>query len=209
MGDSYLHVSRCAQPLHGAVDECLRWVDRFGPMACGTTRRVRDFPSGTYSRCRTERRLPRRLKRLHARPVYTDVHINLLIADAHALIREGLRAMFADSDIAVMAEAAVPRDVEPLARDPAVDAVLLSVSWGTFRSEVGIEVLRDIRSERPGLSILMYSVYDWDDLIEKCRQSGANGYLVKGVDDRLLPKAIRAVYNGDFLWPGQRRKWRI
>ena len=75
--------------------------------------------------------------------------------------------------------------------------------------EDGIEILREIRAEHPVLPILVYSVYASISLIEECRQFRANGYLVKGIDDHVLPRAIRAVYAGDSLWADQRQEWRI
>lgn len=135
--------------------------------------------------------------------------IGLMIADDHELIREGLRAMFARGDITVVAEACKPCQVKPLARDPSVGVVLLAVSWGRFHSEDGIELLRDIRVERLELPVLMYSVYESAALIERCRRLHANGYLVKGVDDQLIPGAIRAVCDGNRIWADQRRSWRV
>ena len=135
--------------------------------------------------------------------------IGLLIADRHDLIRDGLRTMFAHSDITVVAEARKPWEVQPLVRDHVINVLLLSVFWGRFRGEDGIQLLREIRVEHPELPILMYSVYDSISLIERCRWLRANGYLVKGVDDQLLPRAIRAVYDGDSAWADQRQEWRI
>lgn len=137
--------------------------------------------------------------------------IGLLIADEHELIREGLRGLVGGTGIEIVGEAAAMQEVKPLAERASVDVLLLAVSWrgSGVPSDHGPELLREIRVARPELPILMYSVYDWISLIERCRQLRANGYLVKGVDDRRIAKAVKAVYRGDHsLWADRRGEWR-
>jgi len=130
--------------------------------------------------------------------------IGLLIADDHELIRAGLRQAFARDGLRVVGEAATAAEARRLALDPAADVLTLDISWmnedESSTDDLGLELLRWIRMARPDISILIYSMHDGHRYIERCRRLGANGYLVKGVDDRLLPSAIYAVYAGEQIW---------
>lgn len=132
--------------------------------------------------------------------------IALLIADDHELVREGLRCTFARTDIVVVAEAATTAEALRCAQDPAVDVLLLDVGWrrGDARSLDGFDLLAEIRASRASLVILMYSIFDNADYVARCRRLGADGYLVKGADDRRLPAAVRAAYAGRPVWPVRR-----
>lgn len=133
--------------------------------------------------------------------------IALLIADDHELVREGLRQTFARTDVAVVAEAATVDEARRLALEPGIDVVLLDVSWcrdETLRAD-GFALLEEILAARAQLPVLMYSIRDGRDCIERCRRLGAAGYLVKGIDDRRLLTAVRAVYGGRQVWPQRLR----
>lgn len=132
--------------------------------------------------------------------------ISLLIADDHELVRQGLRYTFAGTDIEIVAEAATPAEALRRARDPGVDVVLLDVSWwrGVAGGLDGFDLLAEIRALRPRVAVLMYSIFDRVECVERCRRLGGDGYLVKGIDDRRLPAAVRAAYAGRQVWPGQR-----
>jgi DNA-binding NarL/FixJ family response regulator len=130
--------------------------------------------------------------------------IGLLIADDHELIRAGLRQTFARDGLRVVGEAATAEEALRFALDPAADVLVLDISWmnedESSTDDRGLEVLRRIRRARPDIAILIYSMHDGRRYVERCRRLGANGYLVKGVDDRLLPSAIYAVHAGEQIW---------
>jgi DNA-binding NarL/FixJ family response regulator len=73
--------------------------------------------------------------------------------------------------------------------------------------EEGIRLLGDIRDAREDLSIIVYSVCESSHCINRCRQLGANGYLVKGEDDHALVSAVHIVYYGGDVWPDRRKAW--
>lgn len=133
--------------------------------------------------------------------------IGLLIADDHELVRAGLRQTFACSDIALVGEASTLEATRQLARDAPADVVLLDISWPQSERAGGgdgFELLADIRAARAQLPILMYSIHERRDFVERCRRLGANGYLVKGIDDCRLVAAVRTVCDGGQLWPPAR-----
>lgn len=133
--------------------------------------------------------------------------ITLLIIDDHPLVRAGLRQTFASSGVEVVGEAATVAEARRRAREADVDVVLLDIGWvrddETGGADLGFELLSEIRAARPGLPVLMYSIRDSVACVDRCRRLGANGYLVKGIDDRLLVAAVRAVHDGRQVWPNE------
>ncbi len=131
--------------------------------------------------------------------------IALLIADDHHMIRLGLRRMFERNGIVVIAEASTPTEAVHHSLQSRVQTVLLDLSW-TDAQEVtlrtaGLDILLEIRAARPTLPILMYSANSASAAIEACRRVGANGFLVKGVDEHRLVSAVLAVHAGESVWP--------
>lgn len=132
--------------------------------------------------------------------------IALLIADDHPLVREGLRMAFNGTEITIVGEASTVAEALRLGLDQSVEVIMLDISWAKEESAVaddGFELLSIIRRARLDVAVLMYSIHDAPSYINCCRRLDANGYLVKGVDDRLLETAVRAVYAGEEIWPGQ------
>ncbi len=120
--------------------------------------------------------------------------IGLLIADDHAIVREGLKRIAADcGDINVVDEAADAREVlEKMARDD-VDVLLLDVS---MPGPGFIETMRRIRSKRPKLPVLVLSVHPEEQYAIRTLKAGASGYLTKDYSPQELTKAIRQVFSG-------------
>lgn len=137
--------------------------------------------------------------------------IALVIADDHPVMRESLRTAFSVTDIEIIGEAATPSEALEQASDPRVDVLLLDMHWSQGAEQdsedEGIEILQAIRSTRPDLAILMYSAEDSTDCIARCYRLGADGYLVKGVDDARLTSAVRAVDAGTEIWPESLSPW--
>lgn len=151
-----------------------------------------------------------RRRKLRSWRVCTDMSVGLLIADCHEPTREGLRAAFASTRIEVVGEAATPEETLQLVADStSVEVLLLDVEWRRRSINDGVGLLRSVLDLRADLPTLMYSAYSWTQIIDTCRRVGARGYLVKGVDDRLLPEAVRVVHDGDGLWADQRAHWSV
>ncbi len=130
--------------------------------------------------------------------------IALLIADDHELVRAGLRQTFEGSDILIVGEASTASEALNAALDRYVQVLLLDVSWvgsSVVSRTAGIDLLAQIRPARPALPILMYSSEAGPDYVESCRRLGANGYLIKGLDDGQLVTAVCAVHSGKQIWP--------
>ncbi len=120
--------------------------------------------------------------------------IKVLIADDHAIVREGLKQILADTkDIAVAGDAENGNEAIKLARKNAGDVLLLDIS---MPDRSGIEVLKQLRNEFPRLAVLMLSMHREDQYAIRSLKAGAAGYLNKQSAPAELVNAIRQVAAG-------------
>lgn len=120
--------------------------------------------------------------------------IRILIADDHAIVREGLKQILADTrDIVVAGHAENGHDVIRLARSGDADVLLLDIS---MPDKSGIEVLKQIKKECPNLAVLMLSMHREDQYAIRSLKAGAAGYLNKQSAPAELVDAIRQVAAG-------------
>lgn len=122
--------------------------------------------------------------------------IRLLIADDHALVRQGLRRIVADfQDVEVRGEADCGLQVlRELRADPeGYDIVLLDIS---MPDRNGLEVLKQIRREFPRLHVIILTMHAEDELGVRALKGGARGYVSKQSATTELVDAVRAVANG-------------
>jgi two-component system response regulator NreC len=126
--------------------------------------------------------------------------IRVLIADDHALLREGLRALLALSeDIEVVGEAA--DGLEALEKVPELkpDVVIMDIVMPRMN---GLEATRLIRERHPESRVLILSMYDDHEYVVQIIQAGASGYVLKRVVTEDLVRAIHEVHAGEsFLYP--------
>ena len=121
--------------------------------------------------------------------------ILVLIADDHAILRQGLRQILADEeDMTVVGEAANGIEVMQMIRsDYRFDVVLLDIA---MPGRSGIEVLKQIKDEKPNLPVLVLSMHPEDQYAVRLLKAGAAGYLTKESAPELLVQAIRKVAAG-------------
>jgi DNA-binding NarL/FixJ family response regulator len=120
--------------------------------------------------------------------------IRIIIADDHAIVREGLKQILADSgDMVVAGDAENGADAVRLARRGDSDVLLLDIS---MPDRSGIEVLKQIKKEAPGLAVLMLSMHREDQYAIRSLKAGASGYLNKQSAPAELVDAIRLVASG-------------
>jgi two-component system invasion response regulator UvrY len=124
--------------------------------------------------------------------------IKILIADDNQGIRDSLKALLSQTEIQVAAEAGTGREAVSMARDGQFDVILLDIS---MPDGDGFHALRQIKSERPTLAILMHSTCDEAHYVSRSRKMGASGYVIKGGDASHLVGAIRAAAKGEMLVP--------
>jgi two-component system invasion response regulator UvrY len=123
-----------------------------------------------------------------------DGTIKILIADDHAIVREGLKQILADTkDIVVAGDAENGADAIKLVRQGDCDVLLLDIS---MPDRSGIEVLKQIKKEAPKVAVLMLSMHREDQYAIRSLKAGASGYLNKQSAPDQLVDAIRQVAAG-------------
>jgi DNA-binding NarL/FixJ family response regulator len=120
--------------------------------------------------------------------------IRTLVADDHAIVRQGLKQILTDTpDIVVAGEAAHGEEVlDHLAKDP-VDVVLLDI---TMPGRSGFEVLQDIRRRHKSLPVLILSAHPEELYGIRALKAGASGYLMKERAPEEIVSAVRKVAAG-------------
>ena len=120
--------------------------------------------------------------------------IKVLIADDHAIVREGLRQICAGSkDIMVAGNAANGLEAIKLAREGNGDVLLLDI---VLPDRNGIDILKQIRKEQPELPVLILSIHREDQYAIRALKAGAAGFLNKQAAPAELLAAIRQAASG-------------
>jgi len=123
--------------------------------------------------------------------------IRVLIADDHAVVRQGLRTFLAlQDDMEVVADAADGEEAVRAAREHAPDIVLMDLVMPNMD---GVEATRRIASERPATRVIALTSFLEDDKVLPAVRAGAAGYLLKDVGPPELVRAIRTVHGGEAL----------
>src|SRR3989304_10286749 len=121
--------------------------------------------------------------------------IKILIADDHAIVREGLKQILSQTpDMVVVAEASNGQEaLDKLARNN-IDLIVLDIS---MPGKSGLGVLSEIRSKRQELPVLILSMYPGEQYTDRVLKAGASGYLTKDSAPDELIKAIRQISQGE------------
>ena len=120
--------------------------------------------------------------------------IHVLIADDHAIVRQGLKQILSETDDLVVAgEADDGAEALRIARQTRCDVFLLDVS---MPNRNGIDTLKQLKKEFPRLPVLMLSMHPEEHYAVRAIKSGAAGYLTKQSAPGLLVTAIRQVASG-------------
>ncbi len=123
--------------------------------------------------------------------------IRVLLADDHGMVRVGLKAMLAGTEIDIVAEVESGEEAVRYALENDIDVVLLDVR---MPNGDGLYALGRIKLERQSLPILMLSTFDNPTYVARSVALGANGYLLKSCSRDELVRAIRAAANGENVW---------
>ncbi len=121
--------------------------------------------------------------------------IRVLIADDHALIRETLHNILEqEEDFIVAGEAKDGEQAVSLATELSVDVVIMDIGMPKLS---GIEATRRIKNIAPETIVLVLTVFDDSEHVLSILEAGASAYLTKNVISEDIPRAIRAVLNGE------------
>ncbi len=120
--------------------------------------------------------------------------IKILVADDHTIVREGLKQIVGEvGDMMVADEAGNGQEALQKIREGDFDVVLLDIS---MPGRSGLEVLKDIRAERPKLPVLILSMHSEEQYAVRALRAGASGYVTKASAPDELIGAIRKVSRG-------------
>jgi NarL family two-component system response regulator LiaR len=121
--------------------------------------------------------------------------IRVLIADDHAVVREGLRTLIGtEPGMTVIGEAGDGVEAVEMARAYQPDVILLDM---VMPRKDGLEVIREIKGENSDARILILTSFSDDEKVFPAIKSGALGYLLKNASPRTLLSAIRDVHRGE------------
>lgn len=120
--------------------------------------------------------------------------IRILIADDHAVIRQGLRHILAaEPDIEVTGEASTAQELMELARKRTWDVLVLDIS---MPGKSGLEILKELKQRWPNLPVIVFTMHAEEHFGLRAMRAGAAGYLTKDRPPSDLIKAIRKVVAG-------------
>lgn len=121
--------------------------------------------------------------------------IKVMIADDHIMIREGIRQLLEfDGDIEIIAEANDGEECLSILENTIPQVLLLDIN---MPNKNGIEVLKEIRSKKISVKVLILTVHNEIDYLVKAVDIGVDGYLLKNSCSAELKKAINAVVDGE------------
>ena len=120
--------------------------------------------------------------------------IRVVIADDHTIVREGLKQLLvATDDFEVVAEARDGHETMKIVRERDFDVLLMDLS---MPGKSGMELIKQVRSEKPKLRILVLSMHAEHQYAVRAIKAGASGYLTKDSASRELVSALRKVASG-------------
>jgi DNA-binding NarL/FixJ family response regulator len=124
----------------------------------------------------------------------------ILLADDHAIVRDGLKSVLLSEGFEIAAEAADGREAVDLTRKLRPDAVVLDVSMPSLN---GIDAAREIQSTCPQIKTILLTMHKQSQFILEALRAGVKGYVLKAQASGDLIHAIRTALQGDtYLSPG-------
>lgn len=125
--------------------------------------------------------------------------IRILIADDHAIVRSGIRALLqADTELEIVGEAGDGVEAVRLAAELAPDMVLLDI---TMPPENGIKTARRLLEAHPQLRVLILTMHEDESLLHEALRAGAAGYVIKRSEESEILRAIHAAHRGEIYVP--------
>lgn len=131
--------------------------------------------------------------------------IRILIADDHALLRQGIKnALSLEADLEVIGEASNGEEVLNLVVHLKPDIVLLDINMPKGN---GLEVTRQLAANFPSIRCIILTIHDDEYYVLEVIKAGASGYLLKDIEAAMLIEAIRVVHAGEsFIYPTLAKK---
>jgi two-component system nitrate/nitrite response regulator NarL len=124
----------------------------------------------------------------------SDDRLRVVIADDHAVVRQGIRGVLEEVDgLEVVGEAGDGEEALQLIAEHAPDLVVLDVS---MPEKTGLEVAKELRDAGNGTRVLVLSMHDEPEYVLEAVRAGADGYVLKDVTPAELRGAVAALHEG-------------
>lgn len=121
--------------------------------------------------------------------------IRVLLADDHAVLRDGIHALLEDeTDIQVVGEAEDGRSAVEQARQLEPDVVIMDIGMPLLN---GLEATRQIKRDNPGIQVLILTMHENPEYVAQVLSAGGSGYVLKKAAGKELVQAIRDVARGE------------
>lgn len=121
--------------------------------------------------------------------------INVMIADDHSMVREGIKQILElDGDIKVIAEAGNGRECIDILDERKTDILLLDINMPNMN---GLKVLQYLREKKSNIKILILTIHNEVEYLIRAVEIGVDGYVLKDSDSSVLKKAIFTIVGGD------------
>jgi DNA-binding NarL/FixJ family response regulator len=126
--------------------------------------------------------------------------INIMIADDHSMVREGIKQLLElDGDITVIAEANNGKQCLELLDEKRTDVLLLDINMPNMN---GLQVLQYMRDKKMKVKVLILTIHNEVEYLMRAVEIGVNGYVLKDSESSVLKKAIFSVNKGEtFIQP--------
>jgi len=130
--------------------------------------------------------------------------IRILIADDHAIVRSGLRALLSsDPGLEIVGEAGDGVETLRLAETLRPDTVLLDI---TMPPENGIKIAKQLKEKHPEIKVLILTMHEEEGLLQEALDAGAAGYVIKRAEESEIIQAIHSASQGDiYIHPAMTR----
>lgn len=124
--------------------------------------------------------------------------INILIADDHKMIIDGLKSMLATEEgLQVVGEAYNGKEVLERLKQYPVDLILMDINMPELD---GIDATRKLKTQFPKVKVLVLTMYNKPEFVRNLMEAGADGYILKNTGKDELLEAIRQLHAGQPYW---------
>lgn len=126
--------------------------------------------------------------------------IRVLVADDHALFRDGIVSLLEAAGFAVIGQAGDGQSAVEQTMDLHPDLVLLDLQMPGMN---GLEALREIKNRMPEMQVVMLTVSDGEEHLLEAIKEGADGYLLKHLDSKTFLEALAGLQRGEAALTGK------
>lgn len=124
--------------------------------------------------------------------------IQILLADDHALIRDGLKKILSmEPGFRIIGEAVNGKEAVELSLQLTPDIILMDINMPVMN---GIEAAKQVKNNQPGIGIIALTIHDDEEYVSELINSGVSGYTLKDINSEELVETIKKVFKGESVF---------